>query len=160
MSNPSELARIKAALKQILDGFESQTLLNKLGLAQIRNIKDRTRRGFDLHNRPFKAYSEAWKERKEIKYRVPSHPVNLILDDVTGMLTQIDHVVATDLKSVELMFKTPEKRRLASYHNDLGAGKSRVLRPFWGVSKDDEQALGNLVRAHLDLHLQQLVDRA
>lgn len=159
MPNASELGRIKAALKQILDAFENQTLLNKLGLAQIRNIKDRTRRGLDLFGRPFRPYTEEWKKRKESVFRVPSHPVNLILDDVTGMLTQIDHVVAADLRSVELMFRTPEKRRIASYHDQLGAGKSRVIRRFWGVSESDEKALGELVRAQLDLILQQLVER-
>lgn len=157
----TDLSKIKEALREILGTFESQKLLNKIGLAQLRNIKSRTRKGLDLFGRPFKAYTDEWKERKSIVYRMPNHPVNLTLDDVSGMLSpvELDHIVSNDLKSVELYFRTPAKRKLAGYHDQEGVGKSKVIRRFWGVSEEDEKSLTDIIVKDLELKLQELTEK-
>jgi hypothetical protein len=37
----------------------------------------------------------------------------------------------------------------ALYHAETGAGRSRVIRNFFGLSADDERALVGLVQQHL-----------
>jgi len=151
-----DFAKMKKALQTILAGLQNQTLLNKLGLAQIRKIKDRTRRGLDLSGKTFKPYNEKYAERKFKTTGIPTHVVNLTLDDISGMLQQIDHLVATDFSNVEILFRDPRKRKLASYHNELGAGRSRVIREFWGVNSQDEKDLLDLIGHDLELLLQKL----
>lgn len=154
----SDFQKIKKALQTILDGLQNQTLLNKLGLTQIRKIKDRTRRGVDLSGKTFKPYNEQYAERKFKTTGIPTHVVNLTLDDISGMLQQIDHVVNTDFSNVEILFRDPRKRKLASYHNELGAGRSRVIREFWGINPQDEKDLLDLIGHDLELLLQKLPD--
>lgn len=154
----SDFAKIKTALQTILDSLQNQTLLNKLGLAQIRKIKDRTRRGVDLSGKKFQPYNEQYAERKFKSTGIPTHVVNLTLDDISGMLQQMDHIVAVDFSSVEILFRDPRKRKLAGYHNELGAGRSRVIREFWGVNPQDEKDLLQIIGHDLDLALQKLTD--
>ena len=47
--------------------------------------------------------------------------------------------------------ESPEQKAL--YHQVTGAGKSRVLRKFFELSEDDEQALTARVDAHLSRSL-------
>jgi len=154
----SDFSKIKHALETIIAGLQSQTMMNKLGLAQIRNIKDRTRRGVDLDGRTFKPYNEDYAERKFRLTGIPTHVVNLTFDDISGMMQQIDHVIASDFSKVELQILDPEKRKIASYHNETGAGRSRVIRKFWGINQTDEDALLKIVGHDLELLVQKLPD--
>jgi phage gpG-like protein len=38
----------------------------------------------------------------------------------------------------------------AAYHQTSGAGKSRVKRPFVGLTRDDEDAIVDRIERHLD----------
>lgn len=154
----SDFAKIKTALQTIIDGLQSQATMNKLALAQTRKIKDRTRKGVDLERKPFKPYNEDYARRKFKQTGIPTNVVNLTFDDISGMMTQIDHVIANDFSSAELLILDPEKRKIAGYHNELGAGRSRVIRTFWGISKEDEDDLLNLLGKDLELLLQKLTD--
>lgn len=154
----SDFYKIKRALQTIIAGLQSQTMMNRLGLAQIRNIKDRTRRGVDLDGRTFKPYNEDYAERKFRLTGIPTHVVNLTFDDISGMMQQIDHVIASDFSKVELQILDPEKRKIASYHNETGAGRSRVIRKFWGINQTDEAALLKIVGHDLELLVQKLPD--
>lgn len=130
-------------LRNIADIFRSRELLTKLGLGAERLIKNRTRKGVDVYGKAFKPYSAKYAEKRS-KTGLPVHPVNLSFDDISGMLTEIEHVVSNDLEAVELEIKDDEKRQIAFYHNVSGAGKGKILRVFWGISDDEEKALQEL----------------
>ena len=153
----NDFSKIRRLFTEIVGALESQKLLNYLGLKQIHNIQGRTRKGIDLFGNPFQQYSDEYAEWKE-KRGLPANVVNLTLHDIDGMMHQIDHVLSPDLKSVEIQILDPSKRKLASYHDQTGAGKSRVIRRFWGVSEEDQKGLGEIVEHDLELLLQRLSD--
>lgn len=155
---PSDFDKVKRALQTIIDGLQSQTTMNKLALAQTRKIKDRTRRGYDLFGKVFKPYNEDYAKRKFKQTGIPTNVVNLTFDDISGMMQQIDHVVAADFSNAEILILDPRKRKIASYHNELGAGRSRVIRTFWGINEQDEDDLLQLLGKDLELLLQKLTD--
>ena len=150
----SDFGKLKRALADIIDGLQSQKIMNRLGLAQERNIQKRTREGRDLNEKSFKSYSPKYAKRKLRQTAIPTHVVNLTFDDINGMMHSIDHVVFADLSGVELEFIDERKRKIAEYHNILGAGKSKVIREFWGVNEKEEKTLADLVEGEVNLILE------
>lgn len=140
---------------RLLSGLKNQALMNRLGLGVRRLIQDRTRKGLDVQGKPFRKYSGGHAKRRA-KLGLPTHPVNLQMDDVSGMLRRIEHVVARDLSDVEVYIGDPVKERIAYYHNVSGAGKSRIRREFWGLAKKEESMLQDIVNAELKNVLRRL----
>lgn len=131
---PIENSRIPELLKAL----KSQTLMEKLGLGAIFIIKQRTQKGFDVFGKEFKEYSEPY---KKIRKRAHLHtsPVDLFFDHTAGMLLKIDHVVANDFESVRVLINDDAKELIGTYHNTLGAGKSKVIRKWWGIQAAAEK---------------------
>ena len=117
--------------------LQSQAFYEKLGLAVIKIIKDRTRSGKDVEGKSFGSYSKSYIKVRE-RHNLPTHPVSMTFDDVSGMLTKIDHVVANDFKSVSVFFNDKAKQQIAYYWNVSGAGKNKMKRQFWGVKLQSE----------------------
>ena len=101
-------------------------------------IKQRTQKGFDLFGQMFLPYSEAYK-KKRTRAHLNTWPVDLYYDHTQGMLTKIDHVIANDFSSVQVFINDADKELIGMYHNTLGAGKSKVIRKWWGISQDSEK---------------------
>ncbi len=155
----AKLGDIKKLLDQLVSGMQSQTMLKKLGLIGVRTIQKRTREGVDVDGRAFQPYSEKYAE-KRILAGLPTHIVNLEFDDVDGMLQQVEHIVASDLKSVHIDITDPQKKKLASYHDELGVAKAgENIRHFWGLSDDEQKDIGDIVAADLNDLLSDLVDK-
>jgi len=131
-------------LNRILKGFQSQRLLNMLGLAVRRIIQDRTRKGVDVEGKPFKEYSKGHARKRE-KLDLPVYPVNLQMDDVEGMLRKIDHAITREFEELKVFIDDPEKEQIARYHNILGAGKSKVIRRFWGLNDTEINKIHQIV---------------
>ena len=123
----ANLSDIEEILSGVLNSLNSQIELNKLGLAGTKRILDRTRKGIDVDGRPFKPYSDRWAEVRE-ENELPTHVVDLTFSDIEGMLRKVDHTVSNDLKSVAIDIEDPEKRLIASYHDELGAGGLERVR--------------------------------
>ena len=155
-NNTREFGKINELLDGAIVGLQNQQLLNRLGLAQIRNIQKRTRIGKDLTGKAFKAYTDDYRARKEAIQGIPANVVNLKLDETDGMLASLDHKVSNDLKSVELLFTNDRASRIAGYHNETGAGKSRVKRPFFGVNDEERAGIAELIGQEMELILQEL----
>ena len=141
--------------ERIRRSFDNSALLNRLGLAAIRFIKSRTRRGIDVDGVPFRAYSERWAKIRKAE-GLPTSYVNLEFDDYSGMLQRMDHVVANDLQSVTVLFTDDEKDKIAGYHSYTGAGRGRVKRPFFFLSRDENDQLRGIVQAEINLLLNNL----
>lgn len=129
-----ENSRIQA----LLSALKSQTLLNKLALGVEFIIKQRTQKGFDLYGQMFVKYSDPYKKKREHAH-LNTWPVDLYFDHTQGMLTKIDHVIANDFSSVRVLINDTEKEIIGGYHQTLGAGKSKVIRKWWGISQDSEK---------------------
>jgi len=122
---------------KLLQALKSQEFYSKLGLAAIKLMKDRTRRGVDVEGKSFQPYSESYKKVRA-KAGLPVHPVTLIFDDVQGMLTKIDHIVANDFSHVSVLIDDAAKAQIARYHQIEGASKKKIIRKFWGIELESE----------------------
>lgn len=142
-------------LRIFSDKLEDQQRLSRIGLGGIRNIKERTRRGVDVDGRPFEPYSEGHARKRRAK-GLPTSRVDLKFSLYDGMMDQIDHVIARDLRSVAIVIEDDEKEQLAVYHNIEGAGRSRVIREFFGLSDDEIDAIEELVGDDIDDQLDDL----
>ena len=146
--------KVKEALLEILEFTQSEKLWNRIGLAQERNIKKRTTRGIDLLGNVFKPYNEKYARRKYRETGINAHVVNLIFNPINGMMDSIDHKVLEGNAGVEIFFTNEQKNRLAEIHHALGAGKSKVIRKFWGVNKDDDDSFKQILTDEIDLILE------
>ncbi len=140
---------IKIATNKLLDALKNQQLWNKLGLAAIRLIRIRTRKGKDVDGKDFKKYSAGYKKKRE-KAGLPTHPVNLEFANVGSMLHKIDHVIYNEFDGVSVLIDDPHKEQIARYHNIEGAGKSKVIRKFWGINKEEEDKLVDIAAREVE----------
>lgn len=152
----NELNKIPKLLHGIIKALHSQTLMNALGLAAIRRIKERTRKGQDVEGRSFQPYTEKYAAKRRVE-GLPTHPVNLEWNDIDGMLQKMDHTIFRNFSGVEVDFTDPDKRKLASYHNKLGvAKKGKNIRHFFDLNDDDIEAIAELIDDHTKLTIANL----
>jgi hypothetical protein len=154
----AELGDIKKTLTGLIEGVIANRNLNRYGLAAIRLMKTRTREGISIDGSPFPEYSPGYKKKKE-KAGLPVSPVNLTFNDVDGMLTKVDHVALRSFEGVEVFIRDPEKEQIAYYLSVAGAGINRKLFPFWGLNKDEDEQITELIAADIAGELRELVNR-
>ncbi len=149
-------------LENILNAFKNSELFNKLGLGSIRLIKKRTREGIDLHGSPFKPYSVQYAKKRNREGK-QTDVVQLIYDDYFGMVSRIDHVISRNLESVSVIIDSlksepdkPSKAEIAKFHNESGAGKSKVIREFFGHNPEEEKQLAELTNLEIKNIIQKL----
>lgn len=122
--------------------------LNQLGLAVIRIIMTRTRKGIDVDGVSFKPYNPQYARRREKKTGFPPTPVTLTATperEQRMMSTDnIIHEINGDFNGVTIFMQYPQKEQLAYYHHISGAGKSRVIRKFFDLSDDEVKDLVEL----------------
>lgn len=142
-------------LREITEMGSSQKLLGKVGIAFRTLMLRRTRKGKDIEGQTFKPYSKPYARIRE-RAGEPTHVVNLTMDHVSGMLEKVTHstTIGTNLAQVEAWINDPEKSKIGYYHAFSGAGKSRVIRKWWGLSNEDEQRITKTVTDELDKYLE------
>lgn len=124
-------------IDKLLKAIRSSEFYTIIALGAQKIIKDRTRRGKDVQGKTFQQYSEGYKKLRS-REGLPVSPVTLTFDDIAGMMKKIDHIIANDFSSVAVLIDDPDKGRIAKYHHELGAGKSKVIRRFWGIELASE----------------------
>lgn len=152
---PDDLQKLRDDFRDLGKRLVDQKLLNKIGLAGIRRIKDRTRRGVDYLGLSFKAYSEGHAKKRR-KLGLPTGHVDLVFSLYDGMMQQLDHMVFRDLSGLSILIDDNEKQQLAVWHNIEGAGRSRVKREFFNLSDADVDEIDTLVGVHIDGLLESL----
>lgn len=104
---------------------------------QIRNIKDRTqRKGISVNGTAFRPYSKSYKRRLVKQSGVVD------LTDTGQMFSSLTSKVSTS-KGV-LFFRQASANKKAFYHDIVGAGKGRVVRPFFGINDREADKIGQL----------------
>ncbi len=139
--------KLNRDLRRVASDLRSQKLMNRLGLASIRQVRRRTRRGVDVDGAPFEPYSDSH-ERRRAKEGLPTDHVTLKFDQYESMLDSLDHVVARDLESVVVEFIDAEKEEIAGYHH-RGEGDNPE-REFVSHSEEEIDELQSLVTDHID----------
>lgn len=134
---------------RILLALKKQQFFNKIGLGAIRLIKKRIRSGKDIKGSTFQPYSDNYVLVKSRAGFANPEKVNLTLARVGGMLAAIDHKSVGE-DTVEVYFTDPLKEQLAYYHNVSGAGKSKVLREFFGLNEEEEDTLTELAQSEAE----------
>lgn len=153
-STPEEAGR---RLITLASALYSQKLMNRAGLAGVRRIQSRTRRGVDFEGRPFVSaptaeagspYSPGHRSRREAK-GLPVDKVNLQMTLYGGSMQTFTHTVAADFSSVALGFESARAERIMRFHNVDGAGRSRVIRQNIRLSGKDITDIEALVEDHV-----------
>ena len=126
-------------MARIAELIQDQELLQAIGLAYENKVRGRVRRGKDIHGQTFTPYSEQYRKKRK-REGEPTHPVNLTMDHVSGMLVNVSHVVFNDLDGLKAYINNPSgdgpnKSQLGEWHQE-GAGNLPV-REWWGLT--DEQ---------------------
>ena len=104
---------------------------------QIANIKDRTqRKGVDVNGSPFKPYSKAYRRRLVKQSGVVD------LTDTGQMFSSLTSKI-TPSKGT-LFFRQAQANKKAFYHDIAGAGKGRVVRPFFSINDREADKIGQL----------------
>ena len=104
---------------------------------QIRNIKDRTqRKGIDVNGSPFKPYSKSYRRRLVKQSGVVD------LTDTGQMFSSLTSKI-TPSKGT-LFFRQAQANKKAFYHDIAGAGKGRVVRPFFSINDREADKIGQL----------------
>lgn len=124
---------------KILKALRSRKLMEELGLGAERIIKKRTRGSKDVDGNPFDDYNKSYLQKRKRKGISNPEKVTLQFSRIQTMLNSIDHDIANNLESVKLYFEDKDKEQLAIYHNEVGAGKGRKIREFWGIKLKSEK---------------------
>ena len=104
---------------------------------QIANIKDRTqRKGISVNGSAFKPYSKAYRRRLVKQSGVVD------LTDTGQMFSSLTSKI-TPSKGT-LFFRQAQANKKAFYHDIAGAGKGRVVRPFFGINDREADKIGQL----------------
>lgn len=116
-------------------------------------VIERTAGGIDITGRQFAPYSGQYAKKKRdlikalkkfrgrnVRQDAGAYPAWLratgqMLSSLTADVTANATVRGLTL-NIKFRFASAESARIASYHNELGAGKSRVRRQFLGLSRD------------------------
>lgn len=115
-------------------------------------VFERTAAGIDVNGRQFAPYSARYAKQKRglikalkssrSRARLQAKDFPAWMRATGQMLTSLIVEASADASirglklTIRFKFNDAENAKIASYHNELGAGKSRVRRQFLGLSRD------------------------
>lgn len=132
--NQEQVDAIASKLEKFGKRITSTAILEQLAVKIKNIIYLRTQSGKDADGSPFEPYSNAYLKREGkviVNLTKTGHLLNAMTQKVLGNNTA---------KIFFTNFKYPNgitTQELASIHNERGAGKSKVVRQFFGVNDDD-----------------------
>jgi len=135
-TNSVELAKEFSVIRRKFPNAIKKALANVTAF-QIFNIKDRTQtKGIDVNGNPFKPYSKAYKRRLVKQSGVVD------LTDTQQMFSSLTSKI-TPSKGT-LFFRGQDANKKAFYHDVVGAGKRKVIRPFFSINDKEADKIGQL----------------
>lgn len=141
-------AEVLAIVKKI-EGRTKSAIKKALANAsafEVVAIKDRTQsKGVDYRGSPFKPYSPKYKRAK-----VKQSGVVDLTD--TGQMFSSLTFKATESKGT-LFFRQAQANRKAFFHDEVGAGRGRVKREFFRISRDEETKIEKIFFSVLEKEL-------
>lgn len=152
-----------------------EPLMREIGLLAERRIRTRTESQTDVHGAPFRPLSPGYARQKLAAGLSPVPDLT-----VSGRMLNDMGVVEVTARTVSLGFASAggvaprfgrgkkggantfiQKSRAvgaadkAFFHNEVGAGRSQVMREFFGLNEDDE----DVIEAALDHFIEQALQQ-
>tara|TARA_Y100000015_G_scaffold43106_1_gene52260 strand:- start:111 stop:575 length:465 start_codon:yes stop_codon:yes gene_type:complete len=144
-TNANEIQAVVKKIEKRTKSAVKKALANAAAF-QVGAIKKRTQtKGVDFKNRPFKPYSLKYKRRL-----VKQSGVVDLTD--TGQMFSSLTFRATESKGT-LFFRQQAANRKAFFHDQAGAGRKKVIRPFFSIGDDEEKKIEKIFFQVLDKEL-------
>jgi len=121
-----------------------QQSLNRVSAFGVKQITEKTQKGKGPDGARFRGYAESTKKSRLKKGRQVSF---VDLTD-TGQMFRSLTWKARRNKST-LFFRRHAENKKASFHDYFGAGKSKVVRPFFSIGRKDEIQIHKRFAQHL-----------
>ena len=129
-----ELERMNKLFKKTPDNLFNKGVLNLIAMKQKNRMHLRTLSGEDYQNKSFSPYNASYALKTK---KTSVNDVNLTLTSnmLDSMTTKAD-----DMQAV-IFFGNDDAEFLADIHQNRGAGRSKVIRKFFGMSEDDKDKI-------------------
>ena len=143
--NSAEIVAIVKKIQRRSTSAIKKALANASAF-EVGAIKKRTQqKGIDYKGRPFKPYS--------IKYKRAAVKQSGVVD-LTDTGQMFSSLTSRILPSKgELFFRQGFANRKAFFHDEAGAGRKKVIRPFFSISKSEETKIENIFFSVLEKEL-------
>lgn len=132
--------KILAKLSRLGAALDNKLLVEMVAERVKSNIFYRTSAGFDMDYKSFLPYNKQYAE-KEGKTVVNLTRTGQMMNEMTQKALSAD--------MAKIFFMTERSRKLADIHQNLGAGRSKKIRRFFGVNIRDEQDAQVLFREEI-----------
>ena len=118
--------------------------LNRVSAYGVKQITEKTQSGKLPDGGRFKGYAKSTKKNRSKRGR----QIGFVDLTDTGQMFRSLTFKSTKNKS-SLFFRRQSENRKASYHDFFGAGKSKVVRPFFSIGRKDEIQIQKRFAQHL-----------
>lgn len=118
--------------------------LNRVSAYGVKQITEKTQKGVLPDGGRLKPYAQSTKKARQEKGRQVSF---VDLTDTGQMFRSLTW--KADRKKSTLFFRRQSENRKAAYHDFFGAGKKKVVRPFFSIGRKDEIQIQKRFAQHL-----------
>jgi hypothetical protein len=155
-NSAKQLSKIIRA--DISNAFKNQSMWSTIGKDSVNLIRGQMIGGKGVDKeagnpRKFKDVSDSY-----AKYRKPTSPLAPKRGKKSRLINSgkmIDDMAYTNkINGVNLGFKTKRSAEIAEYHDKLGAGRSKILRPFFNLSKNQLTLLKRIMKKFVNKTLE------
>ena len=116
-----------------------KTALNKVSAFAVKQVTEKTQKGEKPDGGRFKGYAKSTKKDRTKRGR----QIGFVDLTDTGQMFRSLTFKANRNKST-LFFRRQAENRKASYHDFFGAGKKKVIRPFFAIGRKDENKIRDI----------------
>ena len=116
-----------------------KTALNKVSAYGVKQITDKTQKGKTPDGGTFQSYAPSTKEDRSKRGRQISF---VDLTDTGQMFRSLTW--KADRNKSTLFFRRQSENKKASYHDFFGAGKTKIVRPFFAIGRKDENKIRDI----------------
>jgi len=128
--NEKDITEFNSKIGRFNEKINDGKILKKIAIIIKNKIFVTTQSGKDFKLKSFKPYSK--------KYASKEGKTTVNLTQTGEMLNQMTQILLTN-QTAKIFFATKDARNRARWHNVEGAGKSKVIRVFFGVTDNDEK---------------------
>lgn len=118
--------------------------LNRVSALGVKQITEKTQKGEKPDGGRFKGYAESTKKDRTKRGR----QIGFVDLTDTGQMFRSLTFKSVQNKS-SLFFRRQSENKKASYHDFFGAGKNKVVRPFFSIGRKDEIQIQKRFAQHL-----------
>ena len=118
--------------------------LNRVSAYGVKQITEKTQKGIMPDGGRFQPYAKSTRKARQEKGRQVSF---VDLTDTGQMFRSLTW--KANKKQSTLFFRRQSENRKAAYHDFFGAGKKKVVRPFFSIGRKDEIQIHKRFAQHL-----------